>query len=294
MLLTDEELQLVRETVALQSGIDHDLIQQCSRLIHINAFDEAVQQAFVVLEERMRRLLKKERATGMQMVQFAFSQSGPFTKLLADNQPEREGFEHLLSGAFKLYRNPTAHTIVGYSGADARSVIGLVDLILKRLGQIAAITQIKPLPTNVEDTLLLVEKRSGAKVANQARLFLAKCSDIGLDIDQSATKWIPFRKRPLTKHDNWKKAKPHTLAVFYFYNTGKDQTLLFPVNSYYKYVVGIDRDEITKRLRNLGFQLAGSAQDPSLSVNTPRDKDYYDKLFVAVQQIAEELEATLH
>ena len=293
MLLTNDELQLVRQTVELQSGIDSDLVKRCSRLIHINAFDEAVQQAFVLLEERMRRLLKKERATGIQMVQYAFSADGPFTKMLADNQAEREGFEHLLTGAFKLYRNPTAHTIVGYSGADARSIIGLVDLILKRLDRLAALPQPASLPPNVERTLLRVEKGPGAKSVSQVRLFLGRCSNEGLDINTSATKWIPFRRRTLIKRDGWEQPKPHPLTVFYLYNNDNDQGVWFPVNQYYKNVIGIDRDDIIKRLRGMGFQPFGSVQDLYISFKTVRDKEYYDQLFVFVQQIRKELDATL-
>jgi hypothetical protein len=56
----------------------------------------------------------------------------------------------------------------------------------------------------------------------------------------------------------------------------------------------INLDEITKRLRGLGFQVTGAAQDLYLSVNSPQDKEYYVRLLEAVQQIVKELDATLH
>lgn len=293
MLLTNDELELVREAVAIQSGMDQELVKRCGPLIHINAFDDAVQKAFVVLEERMRLLMKKEKLTGGQMVQYGFSPEGPFTKMIADSK-ERQGFQDLLTGAFNLYRNATAHTIVGYSGADARAIIGLIDLLLRRVDHLATLPKPGILPENVEKTLLLIQEKSTANIANQVRVFLAKCANLGMEIDAAASTYIPFKKRPLTKRDNWKKAKPHPLAVFYLWNTGKDQLLWFPVKSYYKYVVGLNTDEISKRLRELGFQPIGTAQEPSISVQPQTEKDYYDRLFAEVKQIVKEMEATLH
>jgi uncharacterized protein (TIGR02391 family) len=171
VLLTNDELQLVRETVETQSGMDADIVERCSRLIHINAFDEAVQQAFVVLEERLRRVLRMQGGTGMQMVNAAFSTNGLFTKLLSDNPNEKEGFQGLLTAAFKLYRNPSMHTIVGYSSADARAVVGLVDLILRRIERLAALPQPGSFPANVEQTLVLVQNNTNQQVANYVRLF---------------------------------------------------------------------------------------------------------------------------
>lgn len=293
MLLTNDELQLVREAVEVQGGINRDLIQRCARLIHINAFDEAVQQAFVILEERLRRLLKKERATGIQMVQFAFSSEGPFSKLLAGNQPEREGLEHLMSAAFKLYRNPAAHSIVGYSAAEARAIISLVDLILKQIDRLSLLPQPDALPANIEQTLQLVEQEIGGKATDQIRVLLKKCTNEGLAISTSAKKWIPFRRQALILRNGWEKPKPHSLTVFYLYSNESDQGLWFPVNQYYKNVVGLNLDEIVKRLRGMGFQFFGTAQDFYLSLNTVRDKPFYDKLFETIRQTVKEIDTTL-
>lgn len=87
MFLTNSEMSLIRGAVEAQSGLDPELVERCSNLIHIQAFDEAVRNAFVLLEERMRQILKRENATGFQMAQYAFSPNGPFTKLLA-HSPE--------------------------------------------------------------------------------------------------------------------------------------------------------------------------------------------------------------
>jgi len=50
MLLTNDEMQLIRQAVEAESGLDQELAARCSPLIHIAAFDEAVRQAFISSE----------------------------------------------------------------------------------------------------------------------------------------------------------------------------------------------------------------------------------------------------
>lgn len=293
MLLTNDEMQLVRQAVEVQAGIDQELILRCGPLVHISAFDEAVRQAFVLLEERMRKILNKERLTGMQMVQYAFSNDGPFTKMFADSPAERDGFEHLLSGAFKLYRNPSAHTIVGYDRAEARAIINLVDLLLKRLDRLGAVPQPGTLPANIEHILLLIEKTANPKVSSLVRMFIGKCIKEGLEVRQSAKQWVPLRKQALIKRPEWVTAKPHALTVLYLYTTEKEQALWFPVNQYYSHVVDLNTDQIKSRLRSLGFQTYGKSQDYYMYITSQKDKPFFDELFILVKQIIVELNVSL-
>lgn len=293
MLLTNDELQLVRQAIEIQAGLDTELILRCGPLIHIDAFDEAVRQAFVLLEERLRKMLNKDRATGGQLIQYAFSPEGPFTKIMADNVTERDGLHDLLVGAFKLYRNPTAHTIVGYERAEARAVINLVDLLLKRLDRLAVIPQPGVLPENIERVLPLIDKTNGGKVVHRIRIFIGKCLKEGLDPRAVAKQWLPFRKHALMQYGHWERPKPHALTVFYIYTSEKDQGFWFPVNQYYKLVQGLDIEHITTQLKDLGFKQSGKMQDYMASFSKQNSQAFFDSLFDLVKQIAKDLESTL-
>lgn len=293
MLLTNNEMQLVRQAVETQSGLDGELVARCSPLVHIAAFDEAVRQAFVVLEERLRQILKKDRATGMQMINYAFSSDGPFTKLLADNQTEREGFHDLLSGAFKLYRNPTAHTIVGYEGAEARAIISLIDLALKRLARLSSIPQIESLPSNLEKVLNQIEKSTNTKIANRIRIFAGMCIKEGLAVRLTAKEWISFRKQAMIQYKDADSPKPHAVTIFYLYGNEKEQAIWFPVNQYYTTVVGFDVEPIKKELKQLGFLTKGASQNHYLQLTNHTDQELVDRIFNLIRKVAGAFEATL-
>ena len=134
MILTDKEMQQVRQTIEAQAGLDGELVRRCAPLIHLGKFDEAVRSAFVLLEERLRKAVNKESMTGTQLANYAFDLTeGPLAKLLGHNNAERKGLRELYAGAFRLFRNPTAHSVVGYSAAEGRAILGLVDLLLRML-----------------------------------------------------------------------------------------------------------------------------------------------------------------
>ncbi len=293
MLLTNNDMQLVRQAVEVQSGLDKELVSRCSPLIHIEAFDEAVRQAFVVLEERLRQILKKERLTGMQMVNYAFSAEGPLAKLLVDNLVEREGLESLLSGAFKLYRNPAAHTIIGYDGAEARGILYLIDLILKRLARLAEIPQADILPDNLKQLIQHIEQSTNAKVANHIRLFVGKCLKAGLTVNSSATQWISFRRQAMIQSQDSRTPKVRQVAVFQLYNSEKEQAIWFWISQYYNSVVGFDSGPVKKELRELGFIPKGTNQDYYLRLTEGIDREFIDRLFSLVQKVTKEFESTL-
>ena len=129
MILTDKEMQQVRQSIEAQAGLDEELLRRCDHLLHVGAVDEAVRSAFVLLEERLRKVAGREDMTGTQLANFAFSaKDGPLAKHLGRTQSEREGLRELYSGAFKLFRNPAAHGAVGYNASDGKAIIGLVNL----------------------------------------------------------------------------------------------------------------------------------------------------------------------
>lgn len=293
MFLTDNEMRTVREAVEAQAGFDMELIKACSHLIHIQAFDEAVRNAFVLLEDRMRKVLNKQGMTGCNMAQYAFSTNGPFTKMLSHNQHEYEGTRDLFFGAFRLYRNPSAHTIVGYEAGEARSIISLINLLLRRLDQLADIPQPGVFQPNIESALSILEQQIGTQAVTRIRVFLGQCIKLQLQPRGDAKQWIPFRKHALVKNNPEKPPKPHLVTLFYLTVNTKEQGLWFPVNQYYSNIIGIDKPKIHQGLQELGFQLIGQVQDPYISINTNNSQPFFDKLYVLISQISKDFENTL-
>src|SRR5687767_6322377 len=107
MLLTDDEIKALRHLVNSGSGMDEELLNRCADFMHSGKYDEAVRNAFILLEERLRIAVNKEGMTGTDLANFAFSpKTGPLGKVLGNNEAEREGLREIFSGAFKLFRNP--------------------------------------------------------------------------------------------------------------------------------------------------------------------------------------------
>ena len=63
MILTDTELNRLREALESQVSMDDELFRRCATLLHLGAYDEAVRSAFVLLEDRLRTMLGEEGMT---------------------------------------------------------------------------------------------------------------------------------------------------------------------------------------------------------------------------------------
>ena len=55
MILTDDEMKQIQLSLEERSGLDEELLKRCGDLIRMGKFDEAVRNAFVLLEERLRK-----------------------------------------------------------------------------------------------------------------------------------------------------------------------------------------------------------------------------------------------
>ncbi|HEY0606306.1 MAG TPA: TIGR02391 family protein [Herpetosiphonaceae bacterium] len=295
MLLTDEELRNIRLALETTAGLDGELAVRCSHLLHIGAFDEAVRNAFVLLEERMRQAVGKEGMTGTDLANYAFSPTnGPLAIQLAQRTSEREGLRELYSGAFKLFRNPTAHGVVGYDAIEGKSIISLVNLLLKILDKADNIPDQRLIPANLEKLLADVEKTSGVPVANRLRSFIAKCIKVGLIPSETGKQWIPFKRTALMQYDTWPKPKSHLLPVFYLITTSKEQGIWFPVNQYYRLVINFNLDNLQKQLRLLGFQPFGKAHEPYFTLRPHTDQSFFEKLTDLVLRVEREVDDTLN
>ena len=49
MILTDDEMNSIRQSIEAKAGLDEELLKRCGDLMHMGKFDEAVHAAFVLL-----------------------------------------------------------------------------------------------------------------------------------------------------------------------------------------------------------------------------------------------------
>lgn len=294
MILTNDQMEQVRSAIEAQAGLDEELMRRCQPMIHMGKFDEAVRSAFVLLEERMRKVVDKPGMTGTQLANFGFSpQNGPLAKHLGRSQSEREGLRELYSGAFKLFRNPTAHGVVDYSAAQGKAIIALVDLMLKMLSRAEELPPPGLFPDNLEAALAKLEEKIGPGATSRLRTFLGKCiTEVGLKPTKNAKQWIPFKRYCLYHPSNWDEPKPHRVAVFYVVVTGSTYAL-YLATSIYATVVGFDVDSLIEALTNLGFRLSGKNQEPYLDLRLHNDQDLFDDVFDLIVSTADQLEETL-
>lgn len=295
MILTDDEMRQVRRALEAQAGLDEELLRRCGHLIHLGAFDEAVRSAFVLLEERLRRAVGQEGMTGTQLANFAFNTTkGPLSERLSHSPGEKEGLRELYAGAFKLFRNPTAHGVVEYSAAEGKAIIGLVDLLLGLIKRAGELPPPGLLPENVEGALDAVEETAGAGAARRLHGFLSRCvSELGLCPSNSAKQWIPFRRHASYKAPHWDEPRPHQVALLYLVVDGKNRHLHFPIKQYYTGVQEFDTERVEEGLTQLGFYARGKWQAPTLDLRVHNSTQVFDALYDIVASIAEEFEETL-
>jgi uncharacterized protein (TIGR02391 family) len=293
MIVTDKEMDDVRQVLEPQRGLNSELLQQCSTLLHLAKFDEAIRSAFILLEQRLRKSVGQEGMTGTNLANYAFNaESGPLSRQLARNKQERDGLRELYSGAFKLFRNPTAHSLVGNSSAEAKSIIGLVNLLLIFLDRVDELPPPLAFLECVEETLAIIDREIGTDVAGRLRVFLGKCQKLGLKA-HTARHWIPFRSYALQTRPQWSEPKSHHVALFYLKAEQNNPALWFPVNEYLSCVVGLDTGEIARALLKLGFVPTGKTRDYRLNLRDKNDAEFFEALIELISQIESKLRATL-
>jgi uncharacterized protein (TIGR02391 family) len=294
MIFTDDELNSLRQVIEDQANLDDELRRRCGHLLHLGAFDEAVRSAFVLLEEKLRELIGDETLTGTQLANVAFNpKDGPLSKHLGRTKSEREGLRELYSGAFKLFRNPTAHGAVGYEAADGKEIVGLVNLFLRMIRRAEELPPPDLFPENVEFALRKIEQSIGPGSTSRLRMFLGKCIKTGIHPSVAAKEWIPFRKRALVKYDNWDEPKSHNIAVFYVTVHASGYTIQFPTNYYYSKVIDFNVDRLIDELIELGFYLHGKNQEPRADLRIHNSEEFFDNLAALVTRTVSELEETL-
>ncbi len=295
MILTNSEMQQIRKSIDAQAGMDKELLQRCGDLVHMGKFDEAVLRAFVLLEERLRTATGKEGMTGTSLANYAFNPlEGPLAKLLGKDPGEREGLRELYSGAFKLFRNPTAHGKVDYSPAQGKAIIGLVNLLLMMLKRAEKLPALGLLPDNVKTALGKIEKSIGPGAISRLSVFLGKCtSELGLQPSPAGHQRIPFKRYAFGKFGAQKRPKPHLMPVFYIESfDGPRPVIQFPIG-HYACVNNFDVDKLIGELKKLEFQLVGKNQIPMVDLRTHNSQAFFNALFDLIVRTTDKLEESL-
>lgn len=294
MILTDAELNRLREALESEANMDDELLRRCANLLHLGAHDEAVRSAFVLLEERLREMLGEESMTGSNLANAAFNtKDGPVAKHLAKNMSEREGLRELYSGAFKVFRNPSAHSAVGYSSSDGKEIVALVNLLLRILKRAEELPAPGFFSSNLENALLIAEKTIGASATSRLRVFLGNCMKAGLQPSSSPKQWIPFQKHARFRAPGWTEYKPHKIAVFYLIPAGSTIAIHFPIEYYYSKVYEFNTDMLDDQLSGLGFYAVGKNGELQADLKTLNSESFFDNLCEVVYEVVANLEETM-
>lgn len=118
---------------------DVELRERCGDLLTAPGnFDRVINQATLVLEDRIRRRTGSEKTlVGASLVN-ANVKADPNASVIvfSDVQTEQEGYANILRGLMQALRNETHHHVVDtFSREDALSVCGFIDRILRLIDQ---------------------------------------------------------------------------------------------------------------------------------------------------------------
>ena len=115
---------------------DQELLDRCQDILMARSkFDRAVNQATLVLEDRIRKKsVPPTRLVGDSLVGFAFNEEITKTRLrVASSEPDdQRGLTQILRGIVPAFRNKTHHHLVNeMSREEALRVCGFIDVLLR-------------------------------------------------------------------------------------------------------------------------------------------------------------------
>jgi len=279
MLITHTQVDELLSTLDDLSGLDEELSEICSGLIRAERYDEAVSRAFVVLEERMRNLLGMRGGTGVNLAQKAFgSKGGEFLDKINRPTAEIEGMRDLFVGAFRAYRNRAAHTVAGYSLAEAQGIIHLVNLLLLILNQVSQ-APTEQVPQGVAETL-------GSTATERLRVFLERLKAIGIKSESGKTV-IPYRANVKFQSPSWAEPRPHFTTIFYLSKSANNPRLQFH-SAGFKHIVGLDIEQIETDLLQAGCVRVSAAGTPiRLFLSEHNDQATFDRIYEILRALIE-------
>jgi len=115
---------------------DEDLRLRCLDLLAARSrYDRAINQATLVLEDRIRRKAKPPTPmTGEHLVNFAFKDemSKTVLQVRSGQADDQRGFTQILRGIVPAFRNHTHHHVSdSFSREEAILVVGFIDVLLR-------------------------------------------------------------------------------------------------------------------------------------------------------------------
>ena len=114
---------------------DEELKSRCSDLLSAPGhFDRVINQATLVLEDRIRRKSKNtDKLTGTKLVNEVLKSDIANTVLkVSNNDGEQEGIAHICRGIMGAFRNPTHHEISdNFTREEALKLCAFVDNLLR-------------------------------------------------------------------------------------------------------------------------------------------------------------------
>jgi uncharacterized protein (TIGR02391 family) len=115
---------------------DQELRERCQDILLASAnFDRPVNQATLVLEDRIRRRAQPpRRLVGENLVGYAFNDdiSKTVLRVASKDADDQRGFTQMLRGIVPAFRNKTHHHIIdNFSREEAMRVCGFIDVLLR-------------------------------------------------------------------------------------------------------------------------------------------------------------------
>ena len=129
-----ERLQASPELNAIYAALeDKELRERCLDLLAATGnYDRVVNQATLVLEDRIRQKAGLEGSQGIDLISKAMK-SNPNESIirLSDDKQTQEGISLICRGIILAYRNPTHHKVIEkYPRADALKFCAFIDSLL--------------------------------------------------------------------------------------------------------------------------------------------------------------------
>ncbi len=129
--------------LAKEINLDSELTDRC--LTHVSgnandpkAWDSALRNAGVVLENRMRKVGKitDSSLVGAKLVNALFTDKGVLAHKF-QVESERQGFRDLYAGAIGTMRNPSAHKFIDPIPEEGGAYLMFINLLLKKLDELS-------------------------------------------------------------------------------------------------------------------------------------------------------------
>lgn len=132
---------IISKRTLLKSAIeylirDNELRDRCGDILLASSkFDRPINQATLVLEDRIRRTSQPtQKLVGENLVGYAFNEdlSKTVLRVASNDSDDQRGFTQMLRGIVAAFRNKTHHHIVNsFSREEAMRVCGFIDVLLR-------------------------------------------------------------------------------------------------------------------------------------------------------------------